>query len=120
MTEKVNIKEKLSLFSETWTPKIIGECNGQYIKLARAKGEFVWHKHDHEDEFFMCLEGQMTIELRDGEVILNPGEFYIVPKGVEHKPHSTDGCATMLFEPKSIAHTGDVKSELTVEQEEWI
>lgn len=117
--KKVNILEKLSLFDELWTPKIIGELNGQYVKLAKSKGEFVWHKHDNEDEFFLVIEGQLTIQLRDGDVVLNPGEFYIIPKGVEHKP-KTDGASVLLFEPKETAHTGDVKCDITVEEEEWI
>jgi mannose-6-phosphate isomerase-like protein (cupin superfamily) len=118
--DKVNIREKFSLFSEYWTPKIIGELNEQYVKLAKVKGEFVWHKHDDEDEFFMVIKGSLTIQLRDCDIRLNEGELFIVPKGVEHKPVAVEEAHVLLFEPKETKHTGDVKSEITVEDQEWI
>ena len=114
--EKVNLSEKFGLFKERWTPKIAGELNGQYIKLAKTKGEFVWHKHNTEDEFFLVVSGILTIKLRDKDIHLNPGEFLIVPKGVEHKPASENEAHVLVFEPKSTKHTGDVESEITVKK----
>jgi len=114
--EKVNLSEKFGLFKERWTPKIAGELNGQYIKLAKTKGEFVWHKHNTEDEFFLVVSGILTIKLRDKDIHLNPGEFLIVPKGVEHKPGSENEAHVLVFEPKSTKHTGDVESEITVKK----
>jgi mannose-6-phosphate isomerase-like protein (cupin superfamily) len=118
--DKVNIKEKFSLFSKYWTPKIVGELNEQYVKLAKVKGEFVWHKHDEEDEFFMVIKGSLTIKLRDRDIQLTEGELFIVPKGVEHRPVALEEAHVLLFEPKETKHTGDVKSEMTVEDQEWI
>lgn len=113
---KVNLAEKFSQFSEHWTPKIVGELNGQHVKLARSKGEFVWHKHDNEDELFFVVEGVLTIEFRDKTVILNKGEFIIVPKGVEHKPVADEEVLVMLFEPATTLNTGDTDNELTQHQ----
>lgn len=118
--EKVNLNQKFGLFNELWTPKIVGELNEQYVKLVKTQGEFVWHKHDHEDELFLVVKGSLTINLRDGEIELSEGEFCIVPKGVEHKPFAEQEAHILMFEPKSTQHTGDVKSELTVEKLEWI
>jgi quercetin dioxygenase-like cupin family protein len=118
--EKVNLNQKYELFNEFWKPKIVGELNGQYVKLAKARGEFVWHKHDSEDEFFLVVKGSFTIRLREGDIQLNEGEFYIVPKGIEHKPVAEEEAHVLVFEPKSTKHTGDVKSDLTVEKLEWI
>jgi mannose-6-phosphate isomerase-like protein (cupin superfamily) len=118
--EKVNLKEKFSLFKELWTPKIAGELNGQYVKLAKTKGEFVWHKHDDEDEFFLVVHGSLTIKLRDRDVKLDPGEFFIVPRGIEHKPVSRREAHVLVFEPKRTKHTGDVESEITVKKFDWI
>ena len=118
--EKVNLKEKFKLFNELWTPKIVGELNGQYVKLAKTQGEFVWHKHDNEDEFFLIIKGSLTIQLSDRDIRLQEGEFFIVPRGVEHKPISKEETHVLVFEPKSTLHTGDVKSELTVEKLDWI
>lgn len=120
MKSKVNLKEKLSLFSAHWTPKIVGELNGQYVKLAKIQGEMVWHDHANEDEMFLVIKGSMTLHFRDGKVDLNEGEMYIVPKGVEHLPEAREECHILLFEPKSTAHTGDVESDLTVKELEWI
>lgn len=118
--QKVNLDEKFRLFTELWTPKIVGELNGQYIKLAKTKGEFVWHKHDTEDEFFLLIRGTFTIMLRDRDIHLEPGEFFIVPRGVEHKPVSKQEAHVLVFEPKDTKHTGDVESEKTVKKFEWI
>ena len=120
--EKVNLHEKFSLFDDYWSPRIVGELNGQYVKLAKLKGEIVWHAHEDEDEFVLVIRGQIVIHLRDQSVTLNEGECFIVPKGVEHKPQAIEEAHVMIFEPKATAHTGTVRSEMTVEIEnqEWI
>jgi len=118
--KKINLKEKLSLFHEHWTPKIIGELNGQYVKLAKFKGEFVWHNHAHEDELFLVLKGFMVMELRSGKVALKEGEIFIVPRGVDHRPVAKEETHILLFEPVLTAHTGDVVSEMTAKNQEWI
>jgi mannose-6-phosphate isomerase-like protein (cupin superfamily) len=122
LMSKSNLQEKFALFSEHWTPKIIGEANGQYVKLAKGRGELIWHSHEHEDELFLVIQGKLTIQLRDGEVELGPGEMFIVPKGVEHCPRATEETHILLIEPQSTQHTGAVKHELTVEiaKQEWI
>src|SRR6187549_939457 len=99
---KVNIEEKLSLFTEYWSPKIVGELNGQQVKLVKFKGEFVWHKHDNEDELFYVLKGNFKMEYRDRIIEVNENEFLIVPKGIEHRPVADAEVAVMLFEPKTI------------------
>ncbi len=109
----VNIFEKFGLFTETWTPKIIGELNGQQVKLARLKGEFVWHSHADEDEMFYIVQGQLEIQFRDKTVTLNPGEMIVIPRGVEHNPVAKEEVLIMLFEPAQTKHTGDVVHELT-------
>ena len=114
--EKVNIKDKLSLFSDHWSPKIVGELNGQYVKLAKLKGEFVWHKHDNEDEMFYVIRGELKIEFRDKTEHINKNEFVIVPKGVEHKPIAEEEVSVMVFEPISTLNTGDTKGDFTVEE----
>lgn len=111
--EKVNLEQKLSLFSDHWSPKIVGELNGQHVKLAKLKGEFVWHTHDHEDELFFVIKGSFKMEYRDRTVVVNENEFLIVPKGVEHRPVADEEVSIMLFEPASTLNTGDAKSELT-------
>ncbi|HQZ82800.1 MAG TPA: cupin domain-containing protein [Pyrinomonadaceae bacterium] len=110
---KVILSEKFPLFSEHWSPKIVGELNGQYVKLAKFKGEFVWHKHDTEDEMFFVVEGILKIEFRDRIVTLNKDEFLIIPKGEEHKPVAENEVLVMLFEPMSTLNTGDTENELT-------
>lgn len=119
---KISLREKFAKFSEHWTPKIVGETNGQLVKIAKVQGEFVWHAHDDEDELFLVIKGKLKIEFRDGKVELGPGEMCIVPKGVEHKPVATEETQIMLIEPASTAHTGAVVSEMTVanEKQEWI
>lgn len=116
----INIQQKFDLFSDQWSPKKIGELNGQQILLAKIKGEFVFHKHDNEDELFMVMKGQLQIELRNKTVTINEGEFYIVPKGVEHKPIAKEEVHILLFEPLSTKHTGDVIADITVETYESI
>ncbi len=118
-----NLKEKFKLFDDYWTPKIVGELNGQYVKIAKLKGDFVWHSHDNEDELFYIVKGELNLQFRDGkEVILKEGEMYIVPAGVEHFPIAHQECWVMLIEPKSTEHTGSTQTEGTVaiEDQEWI
>lgn len=112
--EVINIQQKFSLFTDRWSPKIIGELNGQEIKIARVKGEFVWHNHHDEDELFFVIKGRLKIAFVDKTVEINEGEMLIVPKGVEHKPMAEEEVLLMLFEPKDTKHTGEVESELTV------
>lgn len=118
--KKINLREKFQLFSEHWTPKIIGELNGQHVKIAKVKGEFVWHDHANEDELFMVIKGELKILFQDEENTLKEGEISIVPKGVLHKPMAKEECWILLFEPKQIKHTGDVKNKLTKVDGEWI
>ena len=120
--EPINIMNKFSLFNEEWTPKIIGELNDQYVKLCKLKDDFVWHSHENEDELFMVFKGTLLMEFRDGRIAeVKEGEILIVPKGVEHRPHTNgDIVFNLLFEPKSTLHTGDVQSELTVNDLDWI
>ena len=120
--ESINIMNKFSLFNEEWTPKIIGELNGQYVKVCKLKDDFVWHSHENEDELFMVFKGTLLMEFRDGRIAeVKEGEILIVPKGVEHRPHTNgDIVFNLLFEPKTTLHTGDVQSELTVNDLDWI
>jgi mannose-6-phosphate isomerase-like protein (cupin superfamily) len=111
--QKVNIAEKLTLFSDYWNPRIVGELNGQHVKLVKFQGAFVWHKHDEEDEMFYVLEGRFTMEFRDKTVELGPHEFLIVPRGVEHRPVAEQEVSVMLFEPNTTLNTGDARGELT-------
>jgi mannose-6-phosphate isomerase-like protein (cupin superfamily) len=116
----VDLKEKFSLFNEYWKPKIAGELNGQYVKLAKLKGEFVWHHHENEDELFMVVKGKLRIKLRDKNLDLNEGQFFIIPRGVEHLPVAEEECHVLLFEPKSVLNTGSKRNERTVEKLEKI
>src|SRR5439155_870999 len=109
----VNLKEKFNLFNEYWSPQIVGELNDSHVKLAKFKGEFVWHKHDHEDELFFIVKGKLLIKLRDQDINLQEGEFVIIPKGVEHCPIAEEEVHVMLLEPKSTINTGNVESDLT-------
>ncbi len=118
--KKVNLAEKFSSFSEYWSPKIAAELNGQHVKLVKLKGEFVWHKHDHEDEMFFVIEGVLKIEFRDQTVTLNKDEFLVIPKGIEHKPVAENEVLIMLFEPASTINTGDTESELTKYRLDWV
>ncbi len=111
--QKVNIEEKLSLFHDYWNPRIVGDLNGQQVKLVKFKGELVWHKHDNEDELFFVIKGHFKMEFRDKIVEIKENEFLIVPKGVEHKPVAETEVSVMLFEPISTLNTGDTQNELT-------
>jgi mannose-6-phosphate isomerase-like protein (cupin superfamily) len=112
--KKVNLKETFARFQETWTPKIIADVNGHQVKLAKLQGEFVWHKHDDEDELFLVVRGKLEIRLRDGSVTLHEGELAVVPKGVEHLPVADEETHVLLVEPSSTRHTGDVVDPRTV------
>ena len=117
---KVNLAEKFAKFREAWSPKIVGELNGQHVKLARLKGEFVWHKHDQEDELFLVVAGRLRMELRDRMIDLEEGEFLIVPRGVEHRPVAEAEALVLLFEPASTVNTGNAGGPRTVSELEWI
>ena len=114
--EKVNLAEKFDLFHETWSPKIVAELNGQQVKLAKVEGEFEWHHHKDEDELFLVVKGQLTIELRNRHVTLDEGEFFVVPKGVEHRPVARELAHVLLFEPSSTLNTGTVRTERTKDE----
>ena len=118
--EKVTIREKFSLFHDYWNPRIVGALNGQHVKLVKFQGEFVWHKHDDEDELFYVISGSFTMHFRDKTIEIKENEFLIVPKGIEHKPVAENEVSVMLFEPASTVNTGDVKSELTKDSLWWI
>jgi mannose-6-phosphate isomerase-like protein (cupin superfamily) len=111
--EKVNLSETFGRFTELWSPKIVGELNGQLVKLVKVKGEFVWHHHDLEDELFLVVRGRLDMHLRDRVVALHEGEFFIVPRGVEHKPVAEEETHILLFEPASTLNTGNVRNERT-------
>jgi mannose-6-phosphate isomerase-like protein (cupin superfamily) len=111
----VNLAQKFALFSEYWSPKIVGELNGQQVKVAKLHGAFIWHQHEHEDELFLVVKGRLRMKLRDREVTINAGEFFIVPKGVEHLPIAEEEVHVVLLEPASTLNTGNVRNERTVE-----
>jgi mannose-6-phosphate isomerase-like protein (cupin superfamily) len=118
--DKVNLAEKLALFDDHWSPRVVGELNGQHVKLVKFRGEFVWHKHDHEDELFLVVKGRFRMDFRDREVRLEEGEFLIVPRGVEHRPIADEEVHVLLFEPASTLNTGDLRDERTVDMPERI
>ncbi len=118
---KVNIGEKLSKFSEQWTPKVIAEMNDYQFKLVKIEGEFVWHEHLDTDEAFIVIEGSMRIDFADGSSVeLDEGEMYVVPRGVRHRPCAESECKVMLVEPKGVVNTGGADSELTAPNDEWV
>jgi mannose-6-phosphate isomerase-like protein (cupin superfamily) len=118
--QKGNVAATLALFDDHWHPRIVGALNGQLVKLAKVQGTFDWHHHANEDELFLVIKGELVIELRDGEVRLAPGEFFIVPRGVEHRPVAIEEVHLMLFEPAETLHTGNVVTEKTRTVLEWI
>ena len=119
--QKISVKEKFSKFNDYWNPRIVGELNGQHIKLVKAKGEFDWHKHDNEDEMFLVVKGEFNMELRKETIPIQEGEFIIIPKGVEHRPVVKKEVHIMLFEPVATINTGDnTNSGLTQNKTEWI
>ena len=120
LTDKANLSEKLSKIDEFWSPKIVGELNGQYVKLAKVKGEFIWHRHENEDELFMVIKGCLTLKLKEKDVVLEEGELFVVRRGVDHKPIAEEEAHILMFEPKATLNTGQVRNERTVDQLEEI
>ena len=118
--EPISFQQKFSKFSEHWAPKIIAKMNDTHFKVVKVQGEFVWHDHPETDEVFVVLKGQLEIQFRDGQIILNEGEMYVVPKGVEHKPCAEEECHILLIEPAGLVNTGDAQSELTAPNDVWI
>ena len=112
---KVSLQEALASFTEHWQPRIIGELNGQHVKVVKLLGEFVWHHHEQEDELFLVLDGTLVMQLRDGEITLRPGEMLVVPRGVEHRPVAAEEVQVLLFEPVGTLNTGNVHNERTFE-----
>jgi mannose-6-phosphate isomerase-like protein (cupin superfamily) len=119
-TPAINFTDKFAQFSDLWSPKIVAQMNDYHFKLARIKGEFIWHSHQETDEVFIVMQGKMTIFLREGQVDLQEGEMYVVPKGVEHKPYAEEECHLMVVEPAGTTNTGDAKGEMTVTTGVWI
>ena len=119
-SEKINLKEKLSKFSDHWSPKVIAEMNDYQFKLVKIEGDFVWHNHGDTDEFFLVIEGEMKIEFKDETVILKEGEIFVVPKGVEHKPYAEEECKIMIVDPRGVINTGDAESNLKASNDMWI
>ena len=120
MSEKINLKEKYSKFSKHWSPRVIAEMNDYQFKLAKIKGEFVWHDHKDTDETFIVIEGEMTMKLRDREIKLSQGELYVVAKGVEHKPCAEKECKILVIEPQGVINTGEAGGKFTMTEDIWI
>ena len=120
INKKINLHEKFKKFSEHWTPKVIAEMNDYQFKLAKIKGEFIWHNHKDTDEVFMVIDGKMKIEFRNGTINLSKGEMYVVPAGVEHKPYAKKECQIMLVESKGVINTGDGVNDLTAPNDVWV
>ncbi|WCD83286.1 cupin domain-containing protein [Pseudomonas sp. TUM22785] len=118
--QSINLLHKVSLFSEQWSPKVVAEMNDYQFKVVRIAGDFIWHSHADTDEAFLVLEGQLRIDLRDGTVLLGPGELYVVPKGVEHKPYAEGEVKMMLIEPRGVLNTGEEGGERTAQNDVWI
>lgn len=118
--EKINLKEKLSKFSEHWSPKVIAEMNDYQFKLVKIQGEFIWHNHEDTDETFIVIEGEMKIEFENETLELNEGDMFVVPKGVEHKPWAENECKVMIIEPRGVLNTGNSKGDLTASNDVWI
>ncbi len=116
----INLEEKFGLFTDHWSPRVIAEMNNYQFKLVKIQGEFVWHDHPETDEVFICLDGEMSIEMRDGQVKLKSGEMYVVPRGVEHRPVAESECRLMLIEPRGLVNTGAAGGDLTAENDVWI
>jgi mannose-6-phosphate isomerase-like protein (cupin superfamily) len=116
----INLGEKLGMFSEHWSPKIVAQMNDYHFKLVKFQGDFVWHSHDDTDETFIVIEGQMSIDFRHGRVDLKAGEMFVVPRGVEHKPFAEDECKAMLVEPAGTINTGETGGDMTAEDDVWI
>jgi mannose-6-phosphate isomerase-like protein (cupin superfamily) len=120
LTKKINITEKFSKFSKHWSPRIVAEMNDYQFKIAKIKGEFVWHDHKHTDETFIVIEGNMSMKFRDSIVELFEGEMIVVPKGTEHKPCADKECKILVIEPRGVINTGDIVNNLTINEDQWI
>ena len=120
MSEKINLKEKLSKFNKHWSPRVIAEMNDYQFKVAKIKGEFIWHNHKDTDETFIVIEGKMSMKLRNRTIELSEGEMFIVPKGVDHKPCANKECKILVIEPRGVINTGDAGGKLTINEELWI
>jgi mannose-6-phosphate isomerase-like protein (cupin superfamily) len=116
----INFRDKLTKFSDHWAPRVIAQMNDCQFKLVKIQGEFVWHKHEETDDVFIVIDGEMSIEFRDGKVELKPGEMFVVPKGVEHKPRAESECKMLLIEPVGTVNTGDAGGGMTAENDVWI
>ena len=120
MPKKINIRKKFDSFSDYWSPKVIAEMNDYQFKLAKVKDEFIWHKHEETDEAFFVINGRLTIELKEEKVFLEKGEMVVIPCGVEHRPFAEEECEIMLIEPKETVNTGNIISEMTVKNDQWV
>ena len=120
MVNKINLAEKFNKFQDAYQPKIAAALNDSYLKLVKIRGEFVWHQHENEDELFWVVQGRLQVKLRDGDIWLEPGEFVVIPRGVEHCPFAPDEAQVVLLEPKTTLNTGDIQNERTVAQPDWI
>ncbi len=120
LSDKINLKEKLSMFTKHWSPRIIAEMNDYQFKIAKIQGDFIWHDHKNTDETFIVIEGAMCIKFRDSIVELSEGEMFVVPKGVEHKPYAQNECKILVIEPRGVINTGDKLNELTINEDLWI
>ncbi len=120
MPHAVNLQDKFAKFEALWAPKVIAELNDYQIKVVKLAGEFVWHKHDHTDEMFLCVAGEMKIALRDATVMLTAGELYVVPRGTEHRPFAEGECHALIIEPRGVINTGDEQGNLTAPNDEWV
>ena len=120
MVNVINFQDKLGRFTEHWSPRIIAQMNDYHFKLAKLQGDFVWHRHVETDEVFILLEGELTIEFRDGTVTLHPGEMVVVPHGVEHRPHAQLECKVLLVEPAGTVNTGDAGGQMTAPNDLWV
>lgn len=118
--QAINLQQKLELFNEHWSPKVISEMNDYQFKLVKLKGEFVWHDHADTDETFYVLNGQMKIEFEDGAVEMSQGDLFVIPKGKQHRPVAEEECCVLLMEPKGVTNTGETSSEMTAENDVWI
>lgn len=120
MIDVINLTDKFSLVTDQWDPKIIAQLNDYHLKIAKVKGEFVWHSHPETDEVFLVVDGELTIQLRDGNLTLKPGELCVIPKGVEHKPAAEQECQILMVEPAGTLNTGDAGGEMTIDETDWI
>jgi mannose-6-phosphate isomerase-like protein (cupin superfamily) len=120
LIKKINLSAKLALLNDHWSPRIVGELNGQLVKLVKFQGEFLWHHHDDEDEMFLVVKGRFRMEFRDRHIWLEEGEFIVVPRQVEHRPIADQEAHVLLFEPASTLNTGNVRTERTIEKPAWL